>query len=265
MIEKGLSTPNFNTSTRSACRLQQDKKYAPSPTQESTRGPRTAGDSAYSLDICKYKICTNIRFQVTTDPRSKQEIPEAVGIVTSDSLAAESLKGSGSFGENNPHAQASKQPSHSTTTNTTDVSGATRLAPAVDAEAREAQEGWSENSQLNAGAGLQKDSGAEPTYNLSATGGVPGTGETGGTGVPIAPGGGYAGSDEVSRASGDFKPKGKNITEGGFDESAPNASFNNEIGSKNDPARAAELKIQQENAQSGADAAGGPRQGDVDA
>lgn len=35
------------------------------------------------------------------------------------------------------------------------------------------------------------------------------------------------------------KPHGKNITEGGFDSGAPNASFNNEVGTKKDPARAA--------------------------
>lgn len=37
------------------------------------------------------------------------------------------------------------------------------------------------------------------------------------------------------------KPKGKNLTEGGFDDNpAHNASFNAEIGTKNDPGRAAE-------------------------
>jgi hypothetical protein len=106
--------------------------------------------------------------QVTTDPASKQEIPESVGVVTSDSLAGESLKEGGAFGEGNPHAAASKQPSAGTTTNNTDTSGATVLPPAVDAESREAQEGWSENAQLNAGKGLGKDAGVGPTYNATS-------------------------------------------------------------------------------------------------
>ncbi|KAF2185732.1 hypothetical protein K469DRAFT_707398 [Zopfia rhizophila CBS 207.26] len=199
--------------------------------------------------------------QVTTDPRSKQEIPEAVGAVTSDSLAAESLKGDGSFGAGNPHAAASKQPSKSTTTNTTDTSSATKLDPAPDAEAREAREGWSETSQLNANKGLGKGAGVGPTY---ATSGGSTGGSTGGGNVPIAPTGSHAGSAELARNPGDLKPKGKNLTEEGFDGKEPNASFNNpEIGSENDPARVAEGKYQLRDAQSGADAGGGPRQGKV--
>ncbi len=58
------------------------------------------------------------------------------------------------------------------------------------------------------------------------------------------------------------KPKGKNITEGGFDDDpSKNASFTSEIGGKNDPGRAAENKMQREVAESGPDAGGsGPRQ-----
>lgn len=62
--------------------------------------------------------------------------------------------------------------------------------------------------------------------------------------------GGYAGAAELARAPGELKPKGKNITEGGFDSNAPNASFNNaEIGSKKDPGRVAEAKFGRENAE----------------
>jgi hypothetical protein len=44
------------------------------------------------------------------------------------------------------------------------------------------------------------------------------------------------------------KPHGKNITEvSSFDESAPNASFNQEVGTKNDPANAA-IETMQEKA-----------------
>ncbi|KAF2470187.1 uncharacterized protein BDR25DRAFT_304129 [Lindgomyces ingoldianus] len=194
--------------------------------------------------------------KITTDPRSNQEIHEAVGIITSDSLAAESLKGDGSFGDGNPHAAASKQPSKSTTTNVTDTSNAARLEPALDAEAREAQEGWSETSQLNAGRGLSKDSDVGPMYGT--TGGSADEGN-----VPVVRTGGYVGSAGLARNHGDLKPKGENIIEGGFDNCAPNASFNQEIGTKKDPGRVAEANFQLRDVHAGIDARGGPRQGGI--
>jgi hypothetical protein len=54
-------------------------------------------------------------------------------------------------------------------------------------------------------------------------------------------------------------PHGKNITEGGFDGSVPNASFNGDIGGKNDPGRKALNDMQRNALQAGGDA-GGPRQ-----
>lgn len=59
---------------------------------------------------------------------------------------------------------------------------------------------------------------------------------------------------------GGQKPKGTDITEGGIDDTMPNASFGGDIGTKGDPGRAALGKFQKENAEVGADAAGGPRQ-----
>ena len=59
------------------------------------------------------------------------------------------------------------------------------------------------------------------------------------------------------------KPKGRNITEGGFDSDAPNASFSGDIGGKNDPGRAAELKFAEMNAQAAHDAGSGPRQKEI--
>lgn len=56
------------------------------------------------------------------------------------------------------------------------------------------------------------------------------------------------------------RPKGKNLTEGGFESNdRNNASFNSEIGTKNDPGRAAELNFQRANADAAGDA-GFPRQ-----
>ena len=128
--------------------------------------------------------------QYTSTPAT---LNEPTGLVTSDSLAGESLTSGGSFASNNPHAAASKQPSASTTSNTTDTSNATKLPPAVDAEAREAQQGWSETSQLNAGKGLGKEAGVGPTYNVGGTKGASGGREFDASGGATAPTGGYAG------------------------------------------------------------------------
>jgi hypothetical protein len=200
------------------------------------------------------------RTKVTNDPRAGNKINEAVGVVTSDSLAAESLSHHGAFGAGNPKAAASDQSSSSTTTNTTDTSAARKLDSAVNSEAREAQEGWSENAKLTAGGGLgRKDAGIVPTYNTSGGGGghasstgghasSAGSGNTSASGhVPTAPTGSYPAHADPSTQ----KPKGKNITEGGFDTGAPNASFNSDIGDKNDPGRRAEANFQNRDAQPG--------------
>ena len=154
---------------------------------------------------------------------------EKAGTITSDSLAGESISSGGDFGSG--HEAASSQPSSSTTTNTTDISGATTLRAAPDAEARQAVEGWSETAQLNAGRGLRSEGINKDAANL--------TGSSGNA------------------------PHGKNIQEGGFDSGAPNASFNAEIGGKNDPGRVALNEAQRKQAESGPDAGAGPRQGGV--
>lgn len=153
--------------------------------------------------------------QDTTVPETKNENP---GVVTSDSLAAESIQEGGSFAATSDARGPNSQPSYSTTTNTTDVSNATRLDPAPDAEARMASEQWSEAEQLNAGRKLGKESGVGPTYNTV--------------------GGSTNHSSDVDMG-GRYMPKGDNLQEGGFDSSAPNASFNTDVGGKKDPGRVA--------------------------
>ena len=165
-------------------------------------------------------------------------------MVTSDSVAAESIRGGGSFAANADSRGPMDQPSHSTNTNTTDTSGATRLDPAPDAEARKASEEWSENAQMNAGLGLGKEAGRGPTWNTTS-------GE--GDATNRAAGGG--GSEGVD------KPKGENLTEGGFDADAPNASFTTDIGGEDDPGRAALGRMEAANVPFAGGA--GPRQGKV--
>lgn len=55
----------------------------------------------------------------------------------------------------------------------------------------------------------------------------------------------------VATNLGSQKPKGTNITEGGFDPNAPNASFNSDIGTRNDPGRATENTFQKVTAETG--------------
>ena len=165
--------------------------------------------------------------KVTTDPETYNDPQnENPGMVTSDSLAAESIQAGGSFAANSDARGPMDQPSYSTTTNTADVSNATRLDPAVDAEARQASEEWNENAQLNAGIGLGKDAGRGPTWNIPSNS----TNQ---------------GGDDAR--GGDW-PKGKDLNEGGFDSDAPNASYSTEIGTKKDPGREALKRFEEENA-----------------
>ncbi|KAF2670090.1 hypothetical protein BT63DRAFT_424055 [Microthyrium microscopicum] len=73
---------------------------------------------------------------------SAERNEESAGLVTSDSLAAESIKQhEGGFDENHK-AGISQQPSKSTTSNTTDHSNATTLESVRDASARDDEEAW---------------------------------------------------------------------------------------------------------------------------
>ncbi|KAF2865161.1 hypothetical protein BDV95DRAFT_612950 [Massariosphaeria phaeospora] len=187
--------------------------------------------------------------KVTTDPRSNDKIDESVGVVTSDSLAAESLKDSGSFGEGNIHAAASKQPSKSTNTNNTDISGATKLEPAANASVRNSKSS-NESEGIDSGKGQGKDAGKGPTYatsgSTSSTGVTGASTDAGGkNNTPTAPTGSYAGSAAAARGPGELKPKGKNITE--TDDLEGKHEFG-EVGTEKDPGRAAELAFQKKDA-----------------
>jgi len=215
--------------------------------------------------------------KVTKDPETfnnpKNENP---GVVTSDSLAGESITSGGSFGANSDSRGPMDQPSSSTNTNNTDVSGATKLDAAPSADAREAQEGWSESAQLNAGREL--GSGGGPTYSDQASGGS--LGSTSGGTLGGSSGGGSQNTNPSSTGSSgqgaaapgytshpapsmgdDFKPKGQNLQEGGFSSDDPNASFTTDIGGKNDPGRAALEGMQARDASAAGGA--GPRESKI--
>jgi hypothetical protein len=115
-----------------------------------------------------------------------------------------------------------------------------------------AQEDWEEERKLGAGSksyptaagGQAKGLAVENTQGSSQTGGASSNAGT-------APS--YVNAQSETYPGG---PKGKNLTEGGFEsDDNKNASFNNEIGTKNDPGRLAEEKMLRENADAGGDAA----------
>lgn len=189
------------------------------------------------------------------DPHSI--IEESAGPVASDSLAAESTRTNGSFSKNRGSEPQDVSGSNSTFANT-NTSGATRLDPASDAEARIAKEDLAEEKKLGSGStsypdaidGQSKGLAVEDTRGSYKTGGASSNAGT-------APS--YVDSQYIKVGG----PKGRNLTEGGFESSdRNNASFNSEIGSKDDPGRAAELKFEKVNAVSAGDA-GFPRQREI--
>lgn len=113
------------------------------------------------------------------------------------------------------------------------------------------------------GGAFSQNRGAEPTgasgSNYVGGGGGSGQSQYNGGAAPS-----YV-ADLKGDVGGHGKPKGKNLQEGGFDSDPKyNASFNAEIGSKDDPGRFGENDMQRRVADSGPDAGGGPRQKGVD-
>ena len=233
----------------------------------------------------------NLVIQNTSDPeRYTNPTKEGAGAIASDSLAAESASSGGKFGENRDSNPLSVKGDQSTLNNT-DTSGAKVLAPADNAAAREEKEALEETpAEAKGSAGKKYPEGANgqsdiPGHSLdgkAASGlrGVTGPSSSMGTsgqmagsenksgptentfqgegdaGVDAAPG--YVAS-VVSDANKTGKPKGKNITEGGFDDDpSNNASFNTDIGTENDPGRKA-VGDMQKKAQT-ASGGTGPRQ-----
>lgn len=167
--------------------------------------------------------------------------------------------------------------------NNTDTSGATKLPSASVGTQREdinrqerypeALGGQGDFPGIHGDGYVGGSTGAKQDFNASQ-GQYPAS-EKLSQGSGAANGGGYTSQynagqapSYVSDVTGDLshsKPQGKNLHEGGFDSDPKyNASFNSNIGSKNDPGRVGESKMQHRQAASGPDAGGGPRQKGVD-
>jgi len=165
-----------------------------------------------------------------TDPNAP-EIEEGSGAIASDSLAAESSNAGGEFSKNRDSEPLGVSGSNSTFANE-DTSAARRLDPTRDAEARPD----SGESYPDAAGGQSKGLAVTDTEGSYETGGATSSAGTAPT---------YVNSQFVDTTG----PKGKNLTEGGFDEDdTKNASFNGDIGGKNDPGRLAEESFSQQNA-----------------
>ena len=164
-------------------------------------------------------------------------------MVVSDSLAAESTREGGEFSENRNTQPVGAKGSTPTSANT-NTSGATKLDPAQDAEAREA------NSKKQTKISSSSSSTEKKSEGFRAPG-TSGGSEHSHAGVAPS----YVNSQFVDHG----KPKGKFLIED--DElHGKNASFNNEIGTKNDPGRLAEEKFAQQNAKKEGNSAGMPKQ-----
>lgn len=148
------------------------------------------------------------------------------------------------------HAGISRQGLYGSTARNTNTTSATILEAAPDAEARFAAEKRNKSVQLNAVKGPGKNARVGPVYNAGA-----------GTDVLSADikerqlsAGVAPTAMQINIDSAVLEPKGEDLHEGGFEESFPNESFRSDIGSKNDPASAAEKKTKSYNAQNVIDA-----------
>lgn len=200
--------------------------------------------------------------KVTTDPiASQQPIEEPSGPVTNDSLAAESVRQGGAYSNNRGAEPTSSNKSSLKNTNT---SGATELPSASVGGLRGDRERQEKYAEALGGQGDFPGTHSQNGYAGGPTGAKQ---QMGLGGQSTASGssqynGGKAPSyiADVTDGYQHQKPDGRNIHEGGFHSSAAkNASFNSDIGTSDDPGRAAVNKFQQKNGTSVLNA-GVPRQ-----
>ncbi|KAL4956326.1 hypothetical protein BDW69DRAFT_158862 [Aspergillus filifer] len=222
--------------------------------------------------------------KVTTDPASNQRIEEPSGLVVKDSLAAESVSSGGAFAENRG-AQPIGATSHNTTTNTTDTSAASKLPSASSARQRgnpDAQSRYPdslggqadypgahapETGYVGGSTAAKKELGLDKEYPASEKLEQPASSQR-----HQAPASGSQRQTRSATAAQREQTQTQNYaaTAGqGSDGSFPsepkyNASFNSEIGSKEDPGRLAEQKFQRREAETVAAAAAPAQKGTGD-
>lgn len=120
-----------------------------------------------------------------------------------------------------------------------------------------AEDDWAEEKKLGANSTSYPDAAGGQSKGLSVSD-TRGSYETSGKESSAGTAPSY-----VNSQGGGGGPKGKNLTEGGFEsDDRKNASWNQSIGGKNDPGRLGEEKFQRENADTGG-GAGMPKQAGV--
>ncbi|KAF3490765.1 uncharacterized protein GIQ15_00282 [Arthroderma uncinatum] len=196
---------------------------------------------------------------MSTSKHNHPEKDEVPGPITADSLAAESVRAGGKFADNKDSQPLGVKGGNSTFANT-DTSAASKLQAAPDAEARLAEAEWGNGRPQTRSQTKPQGHGQAKTHedahqhnqsksvagSGSGSGSGSGQGNSSGSSVPTAPH--YI--DPVLGNMQGSKPKGKNLTEGGFnDDPSKNVSFNTDIGSKEDPGLQAEREIENMNAQ----------------
>lgn len=181
---------------------------------------------------------------------------EGAGPVANDSLAAESTRSGGGFSQNRDGEPLGVKGGNSTF-NTTNTSGATKLPPTSDAAHR-----GNPNEQPRYAEGL----GGQPDFSgahLPSGGYVGGGGDLSKQGYQTQ-GAGSAGAAPsyvapVTQNPGSTKPKGANLKEDLNIDDSKNASWNTDIGSKDDPGRLAENQFQLNSTENTGNAARGAR------
>lgn len=156
-----------------------------------------------------------------TDPNAPVKV-EAAGIVTKDSLAAESE----TFSENKLSTPASDKPAPQDTVQQ-------KPATSHDDQAHSHDHADSKDKSVNVGSSSNTATSSKSNHSVAST--APSYVHTAG-----------------HRTDG---PHGKGLSEGGFEsDDKHNASFTSKIGSKDDPGRLAVEKMIRANAQAAADA-----------
>jgi hypothetical protein len=177
---------------------------------------------------------------------------EAPGKVASESLAAESKREGGAFSENRSENMSSSSQHHSSeahshlsTVKDNAPIGTNHYAKETAEYPKRSENTSQSQSQTHSQSHSQSKSQSQ-TQSSSA-----GTAPT------------YVNNQYIRNPGG---PHGKNITEGGWDESQAKdglkAALESEPGSENDPSRLAERQFQQNLSRGGRDA--GPKQGSLD-
>ncbi|KAL4940713.1 hypothetical protein BDV06DRAFT_17670 [Aspergillus oleicola] len=214
--------------------------------------------------------------KVTTDPASNQPIEEASGPVLKDSLAAESVSGGGAFTENRG-AQPIGATSQNTTTNTTDTSAASKLPSASSARERgnpDAQSRYPdslggqadypgahvpETGYVGGPTAVKKDLGLNKEYPASEKLEQPARQQATASGSQR-----QTRSATAAQREQNYAATAGQGSEGFPSDPKDNASFNSEIGSKEDPGRLAEQKFQRREAETVAAAAAPAQKGTGD-